>query len=73
MFTHDKAAYKINEFVARYNVSRRTVYREIADGRLSAKKCGARTLIPAEAADHWLRQLPEADVQAGEEGEQRPE
>jgi excisionase family DNA binding protein len=40
------------------SISKSQLYREMAAGRLRAVKCGAITLIPAEAADAWLNSLP---------------
>jgi excisionase family DNA binding protein len=37
------------------SVGRRTLYREIAAGRIATAKMGARTLVPAEALREWLR------------------
>ena len=52
-----KRAYPIADFCRAYGISRRTVYREISDGRLYAVKCRGRTLIPSKAAKQWLESL----------------
>jgi excisionase family DNA binding protein len=53
-----KEAFRINEFCQIYPISRAQAYKEIAAGRLKAKKVGSATLIPKDAADEWLRSLP---------------
>jgi excisionase family DNA binding protein len=39
-------------------ISRSTLYEELASGRLSARKCGRRTIIPAHALEEWMHSLP---------------
>jgi excisionase family DNA binding protein len=51
-------ALRVSEACASLSISRSKLYLEVAAGRLRAVKCGSRTLIPAEAADAWLRSLP---------------
>jgi excisionase family DNA binding protein len=53
------SAYSIDEFCKRYGIGRTTVYAEIKDKRLKVRKVRRRTIITAEAADDWLRALPE--------------
>ena len=48
----------INEFVERYGIGRTKTYEEINAGRLTAVKCGSRTLIPITSAEKWLNSLP---------------
>lgn len=50
---------KIDTFCERYGVSRPTVYREIAAGRLILRKRGASSLILADDAEAWAKALPE--------------
>jgi excisionase family DNA binding protein len=50
-----RLAYRVEEFGAAAGVGRSTVYEEISAGRLKAVKCGSRTLIPADAAEAWLK------------------
>lgn len=38
------------------------LYEEIGAGRLRARKCGNRTLIPAEAINAWLAALPAVET-----------
>jgi hypothetical protein len=40
------------------SVGRTVAYREIAEGRLHARKLGRRTLIPVVEAERWLAGLP---------------
>ncbi|CDX45292.1 hypothetical protein MPLSOD_90064 [Mesorhizobium sp. SOD10] len=54
------ACYTIKDFCRAYGVSRSLVYKEMAAGRLTARKAGRRTLILKEVADDWLRTLPMA-------------
>jgi excisionase family DNA binding protein len=39
-------------------IGRSTIYDELAAGRLVARKCGSRTLIPASALSEWMANLP---------------
>jgi excisionase family DNA binding protein len=67
------AALSIGRAAREASLSRRTIDREIAAGRLDAIRVGARTLIRAEAFTNWLssrpaawpataRQVPEAEA-----------
>lgn len=52
----DRIAYSIPEFQRLAgDLSRTTVYREIRDGELAAKKVGRRRIIPRDAALDWIR------------------
>jgi hypothetical protein len=55
---HETDADGIDEFAAKNNISRRTVYEEISAGRLIARKVGARTIITREDAAAWRQALP---------------
>jgi excisionase family DNA binding protein len=46
------------DFSQRFRVSRNTIYRELAAGRLHAVKAGTRTLIPLAEAERWAASLP---------------
>ena len=48
----------INEAAQIAGVGRSTIYEELASGRLSARKCGTRTIIPAPALQEWIDRLP---------------
>jgi excisionase family DNA binding protein len=51
-------AISLNDFCAANAVSRPTAYREIAAGRLKARKVGRKTIIPKESERAWLQSLP---------------
>jgi excisionase family DNA binding protein len=56
----EKRAYSIADFCSRYGVGRTTTYEEIKAGRLRIVKAGRRTLVTADAAESWLKNLPAA-------------
>ncbi len=62
----EKRAFNIEEFCHRYGVGRTTFYEEIKSGRLRMVKVGKRSLITADAAEAWLKNLPtsQADAEA---------
>jgi len=45
------------DFIERFSVSRSTVYRELAAGRLRFVKVGRRTYISRKDAETWLQAL----------------
>ncbi len=47
---------KVTEWLG---ISRSKGYEEIAAGRLKAKKCGSKTIIPYASGEVWLNGLPE--------------
>jgi len=47
-----------DEFADRHDVGRTTVFKEIKNGRLPARKIGQRTIITAEDEQVWLSRLP---------------
>ena len=53
-------AYTIKSFCTAFGISRSLVYREIAAGRLDARKIGNRTVILRAEAERWASALPEA-------------
>jgi excisionase family DNA binding protein len=59
-----RRAMSIADFCTRYGVGRTTTYEEIKTGRLSARKCGSRTVITDDAAEEWLRRLPAVETRA---------
>ena len=61
---NDKRALSIAGFCERYGVGRTTAYAEIRAKRLHIVKVGKRTLVLADAAETWLRNLPTAQVQS---------
>ena len=56
----ESGAYTVDSFCERFGIGRTKFYEELNAGRLQARKVGAKTLIPAEAAADWLSSLPHA-------------
>lgn len=52
-----RAAYSIEEFAALTGLGRTRVFEELKLGRLRARKCGRRTLIPNAEVERWLSAL----------------
>ena len=48
----------VREFAAAHKIGVTQIYREIAAGRLVARKLGRKTLITGEAAKAWRDALP---------------
>lgn len=57
---NNKAALSVAEFCTIFSIGRTAVYEEMKAGRLKARKCGRRTLIPRTEAERWLSSLPAA-------------
>jgi excisionase family DNA binding protein len=57
-------AYSVDEFARAASVGRDKIYDAIREGRLTARKIGARTVILDEDGRAWLRQLPTMPRQA---------
>lgn len=53
-------AYSISQVLEMVPVGRTTLYHEISQGRLKAKKIGRRTLILAEDLERFIENLPHA-------------
>ena len=51
-------SYSLNEFARQNAIGLTTVRGEIKTGRLAARKVGRRTIITAEDAKAWQKQLP---------------
>jgi len=51
-------ALSIDEFAAKFSICRVSVYRELNEGRLQAKRIGRRTVIARDEADRWFASLP---------------
>jgi len=51
-------AYRIEQFAEAHGISRAQVYVEIAEGRLTARKIGSRTVVTDEDAAFWRGSLP---------------
>jgi predicted DNA-binding transcriptional regulator AlpA len=48
----------VPEFCKRYGIGRTRFYQELKEGRLRARKCGRRTIVTEDDAEHWLQRLP---------------
>jgi excisionase family DNA binding protein len=57
---HDemRGALTVSGFCQVYRIGRTRVYQEIKEGRLRAKKLGAKTLILHTDAEAWAHSLP---------------
>jgi excisionase family DNA binding protein len=51
-------AWSIDQFCQCFGIGRTTVYEQIKQGRLRARKIGKRTIITDHDAEEWLRHLP---------------
>jgi hypothetical protein len=60
-------ASSIQEFSRNNRISRAQTYKEIASGRLIARKVGTRTIIIDEDEAAWLRSLPKMRATAVDE------
>lgn len=54
----EKFTFTLKEAALSLGVSKSTLYKALADGKLSAIKLGNRTLIPADALRAWLASMP---------------
>jgi excisionase family DNA binding protein len=62
----------VDEFSARFGVSRATVYRLLAGHKIDARKVGRKTAITTASAHDWARNLPAFRSRSGEShGSQR--
>jgi hypothetical protein len=59
-------ARSIERFAAKHAISRAQVYKEIAEGRLIARKVGSRTIITWEDAATWRCTLPKMSAKDAE-------
>jgi hypothetical protein len=68
----DHGADSVNSFAAKHNIGRDLVYKEIAAGRLTARKVNSRTIITKEDGARWRRRLPKMPAKtAGANGKGR--
>jgi excisionase family DNA binding protein len=58
------AAMTVKDFTNWTGLSRSSLYREFASGRIKALKVGKRTLIPTAEAQRWMAALPELQSHA---------
>jgi excisionase family DNA binding protein len=55
-------AYTVNDACAALGVGRTRLYGLIAEGRIEARQCVGRTLIPADSLRAFLASLPPAPI-----------
>ena len=60
----EKIAFSPDEAAFRAGVGRTLIFAEIKNGRLVARKAGARTLITIDALTSWLESLPAREPEA---------
>lgn len=53
-----QGALSIIDFCRWAAIGRTAAYEELKSGRLRARKCGRRTIIPMTEAERWLTSLP---------------
>ena len=53
-----KMAFTVDEAAMHSSLGRDAIYDAIRDGRLQARKWGRRTIIPADALQRFLTELP---------------
>jgi excisionase family DNA binding protein len=58
-------AYTILDAAKASGLGRTTIYELISNGKIEARKAGARTLIPAESLRRYLDNLPAATIRSG--------
>lgn len=65
MTTHNPAlTYGIPDACAVLGIGRTKLYALIAEGKIKARACGGRTLIPADALRDFVENLPAASIRA---------
>ena len=67
-----RLAYSIDRLAKESDISRSTIYEEIAAGRLIARKVGRRTIVRRADALLWLRSLPVLDATECNGGQSAP-
>jgi excisionase family DNA binding protein len=50
----ERLCYSVDDAATLMSVGKRSLYREIASGRIKVAKMGKRTLVPAGAIQDWL-------------------
>jgi excisionase family DNA binding protein len=53
-----REAYSVREVAERFGLHRDTIYQEINEGRLEARKVRGRTVVLRDALDAWCASLP---------------
>jgi hypothetical protein len=64
-------ASRVEDWAIRNGISRAQAYKEIAAGRLVARKVGTRTIITDEDGEAWRRSLPKMPAYAAQQTEER--
>ena len=59
-------AYGIQDACRALGIGRTYLYALIAEGRIEARACGGRTLIPADSLRAFLASLPAARIRTGQ-------
>ena len=54
----DRKSYRVVEFANRHRLSPAFIYKQIAAGRLRARKAGKTTIITDEDEANWLKEMP---------------
>ena len=57
-----RLAYGISEACNALSMGRTRLYALIAEGKIEARQCGGRTLIPAESLQAFVASLPAAPI-----------
>ena len=52
-------AFTINNFCEHYGIGRTLTYELLAEGKITAKKVGSRTLIERSVAERWFASQPD--------------
>lgn len=55
---NNKKSYSVKEAAEAYSVGDATIRDEIRAGRIAAKRLGRRIVIPQQALDEWIENLP---------------
>jgi excisionase family DNA binding protein len=50
-----RLAFSVSELATETSLSKQTIYKEIDEGRLRARRIRGRIVIPADAVDEWLK------------------
>lgn len=58
-------AYGITDACKVTGIGRTLMYSLIAGGKIEARRCGGRTLIPAASLEAFIASLPQADIRTG--------
>ena len=62
-------AFTMREFCAVYGIGKDRAYDEVREGRLIARKWGARTIILAEDAERFIAALPRLELPPAASGQ----